>query len=85
MEHLQTLYIVKPQNLKTFFNLNDHKIYRNNETITCLFLKSFNPELQFKYTAFAIENKLIDLLIELKDFKFVTELVSQFKKLENYD
>ena len=43
-------------------------------------MNSFNPELQL--IEFAIRNKLIDLLSELKCFKFITTLVSQFKKIE---
>ena len=43
-------------------------------------MNSFNPELQL--IEFAIRNKLIDLLSELKGFKFITTLVSQFKKIE---
>ena len=41
----------------------------------CRFLNSFNPELKLKDNKFAIKNKLIDLLAELKGFKFVTALV----------
>ena len=43
-------------------------------------MNSFNPELQLIESA--IRNKLIDLLSELKCFKFITTLVSQFKKIE---
>ena len=46
-------------------------------------MHSFNPELQLKDTAFSIRNKLIDLLTELKGFKFVTTLVLELKKIEN--
>ena len=45
---------------------------KNNKRITCL--------LQLKDTEYAIKNKLIDLLSELKGFKPVTKLVSEFKK-----
>ena len=34
-----------------------------------------------KDTEYAIRNKLIDLLTELKGFKFVTTLVLEFKKM----
>ena len=34
-------------------------------------LNSFNPELQLKDTESEIKSKLIDLLIQLKGFKFV--------------
>ena len=46
-------------------------------------MNSFNPELQLKDTEYAIRNKLIDLLTELKDFKFLTTL--EFKKIESDD
>ena len=48
-------------------------------------LNSFNPEMQFKDTTSAISNKLIDLLTELKGFKFVVSLVSEFEKIEHND
>ena len=48
-------------------------------------LNSFNPELQLKDTESATKNKLIDLLNELKGFKFMTTLVLVFKKKESDD
>ena len=48
-------------------------------------LNSFNPELQLKDTKFAIKRKLIELLTQLKGFKFVTTLVLVFKKIESDD
>ena len=48
-------------------------------------LNYFNPELQLKYTQYAVKNKLIDLVIELKCFKFVATLVLEFEKIENDD
>ena len=48
-------------------------------------LNSFNHELQLKDTESAIKNKLIELLIQSKDFKFVTTLVLVFKKIESGD
>ena len=45
-------------------------------------LNYFNPGLQLKDTEPAIRNKLIDLLSELRGFKFVTTLVLEFKKKE---
>ena len=47
-------------------------------------LNSFNPELQLG-TESAIESKLIELLTQLKGFKFVTTLVLVFKNIENTD
>ena len=46
-------------------------------------LNSFNPEIQLKDTESAIKNKLINLLPELRGFKFVTKLILEFKKIEN--
>ena len=46
-------------------------------------LNRFNPELQLKDTESAIKNKPIELLIQLKVFKFVTTLVLVFKKMES--
>ena len=43
-------------------------------------LKSFNPELQLKDNESAIKNKLIDLLSELKGFKFMTAKIQNNKK-----
>ena len=48
-------------------------------------LNLFNPELQLKDTESEIKSKLVDLLSELKGFKFVTVLVSMFKKIECED
>ena len=48
-------------------------------------LNSFNPELQFIDIDSAIESKLIELLTQLKGFKFVTTLVLVFKKIESGD
>ena len=48
-------------------------------------LNSFNPELQLKDTESAIKSKLIELLTQLKGFKFVTTLVLVFKKIESED
>ena len=46
----------------------------------------YNPEPQIKDTESEIKNKLIDLLTEIKGFKFVTTLVLEFKKkIENDD
>ena len=48
-------------------------------------LNSLNPELQLKDIESAIKNKLIDLLSELRGFKFVTTLVLESKKIESND
>ena len=46
-------------------------------------LNSFDPELQLKDTESTIKTKLIELLTQLKGFKFVTTLVLVFKKTES--
>ena len=48
-------------------------------------LNYFNPEQQLKDIESAIKSKLIELLVQLKGFKFVTALVLVFKKIENED
>ena len=48
-------------------------------TYSAKILNSFNSELQFKDTQFAIKNKLIYLLSELKGFKFITTLFLSLK------
>ena len=48
-------------------------------------LNSFNTELQLKDTESAIKSKLIELLIQLKGFKFVATLALVFKKIESED
>ena len=49
-------------------------------TYSVKILNSFNPEIQLKDTEYAIRNKLIDLVTELKDFKFMKILALEFKK-----
>ena len=46
-------------------------------------MNCFNPELQLKDTECPIKIKLIDLLSELKGFKFVTISVLKFKKIQS--
>ena len=48
-------------------------------------LNSFNPELQLKDTESEIKSKLIELLTQLKGFKFVATLLLVFKKIESED
>ena len=43
-------------------------------------MNSFNPELSLNNTESSIKNKLIDLLSELRGFKFVTTFLEEFKK-----
>ena len=42
-----------------------------------------NPELKLKDIESALKCKLIDLLTQLKGFKFVTKLILVFKKIES--
>ena len=80
------------QKEQTFFK---RKKCKNNKTSTCFkgspstynveILNPFNTKLQLKYTESAIKSKLIDLLTRLKGSKFVTRLVSVFKKIESED
>ena len=44
-------------------------------------LNSFNAELRLKDTEYATKIKLINLLSELRVFKFVTTLALVFKKM----
>ena len=48
-------------------------------------LSSFNSEIQLKDPESAIKSKLIELLTQWKDFKFVETLVLVFKKIESED
>ena len=53
-------------------------------------MNSFNPELQFKDTESSEStksriSKLIELLTQIRGFKFMTTLVLVFKKIESKD
>ena len=48
-------------------------------------MNSLNPELQLKDTESIIKNELVDLLTELKGFKFLTTLVLEFRKIQSDD
>ena len=48
-------------------------------------VNSFNPEPQLKDTESATKSKLLDLLTQLKGFKFMTTLALVFKKIKNDD
>ena len=45
----------------------------------------FNPDLQLKETKLAIQIKIIHLLCEIREFKFVPTLVLKFKKIDSDD
>ena len=57
------------------------KGYANTYSVEIL--NSFNRELKIYDTESGIKNKLIDLLSELRRFKFVKTLVLGFKNVEN--
>ena len=63
----------------------EHAFKGSARTYNVEILNSFNPELQLKDTESAIKSKLIELLTQLKGFKFVTTLVLVFKKIESKD
>ena len=48
-------------------------------------LNCFDPKLQLEDTKSEINSKLINLLTQLKGFKFVTTLLLAFKKIESDD
>ena len=48
-------------------------------------MNSFNPELQFKDTECANKSKLIELLSQLRGFRFVKTLVLVCKKIKSKD
>ena len=48
-------------------------------------MNSINPELQLQDTEYEITNKLIDLMTELKRFKFVTTIDLEFNEIETDD
>ena len=54
--------------------------FKGYASINVEILNSFNSELQLKDIDSAIKSKLIELLTQLKGFKFVTALVLVFKK-----
>ena len=84
---LIALYIVKQKKSEKILDAKiakgTHAIKGYANSYNVEILNSFNPELQLKGTETAIKNKLIDLLTELKGFKFVTTLALEFKKIEN--
>ena len=59
-----------------------HAFKSFSSTYNVEILNSFNPELQIKDNESAIKSQLIDLLTQLKGFKFVATLVLAFKKIK---
>ena len=62
----------------------EHAFKSYASTYNVEILNSFNPELQLKDTESAIKSKLIELLTQLKGFKFVITVLV-FKKIESED
>ena len=80
------------QKSKDFLNEKNVKIKKRPHTFkgyatshNVEILNSFNPELLLKDTESAIKSKLIELLTQLKGFKFATTSVLGFKKIERED
>ena len=78
--------------MKNFLNEKNAKITKRAHAFkayassySAKILNSFNLELQLKDTESAIKSKLIELLTQLKGFKFMTTLVLVFKKIECKD
>ena len=83
------LYIMK-QKIENILDEKHAKIMKQSHackgyanTYSVEILNSFDRELQIKDTESGIKNKLIDLLSELRRFKFVKTLVLGFKNVEN--
>ena len=68
------------KNVKVTKRENAFKGYASTYTVETS--NSFNPDLQLKDVESAIKSKPIELLTELKYFKFVATLVSVLIKIE---
>ena len=80
---LIALYIVIQKKVK--ITKREHAFKGFASTYIVEILNYSNPELQLKDTDSAIKSKLVELLTQLKGFKFVTTLVLVFKKTESED
>ena len=74
---------LKDKNVKITKRAHAFKGYASSYNVEVL--NSFNLELELKDTESTIKKKLIDLLTQLKGFKFVTTLVLVFKEIESDD
>ena len=72
-------------NEKNKITKREHAFKGYASTYSVEILNSSNPELQLKDTETAIKSKLIELLSQLRGFKFVTTLVLVFTKIESKD
>ena len=61
----------------------EHAFKAYPSTYNVEILNSFNPEIQLKDTESTLKSKPIELLTQLKGFKFVITLVLVFKKIES--
>ena len=75
--------ILKENNVKITKQAHAFKDYAITYNVGIL--SFFNPELRLKDTESEIKNNLIQLLSELRGFRFVTALVLVFKKIESKD
>ena len=80
---VQTFWTKKKKKAKITKRAHAFQGYANSYNVEIL--NSFNTEPQLKDTESTIKSKLIELLIQLKDFKFATTLVLVFKKIESED
>ena len=71
------------KNVTIIKRANAFKGYASSSNVEIL--NSFNPELQLKDTESAIKRRLIELLTQLKGFKFVTTSALVFKNKESED
>ena len=75
--------LLNEKNMKIIRRAHAFKSFASSYNVAIL--DSFNPELQLKDTESTIKSKLIDVLTQLKGFKFVATLVLVFKKIESED
>ena len=71
------------KNIRLTKRVHAFKGYANSYNLKIL--SSFIPELQLKDTESAIKSKLMDLLTQLKGFKFMTTIVLVLKKVKKDD
>ena len=67
---------MKKRNIKITKREHFFKDYASSSNVQIL--KSFNPELKLNVNESAIKSKLIELLTQLKGFKFMATLVLVF-------
>ena len=75
--------VLKQKNVKIIKRAYAFKGYASSYSVDIL--NYFNPEIQLKYTESVIKCKIIELLSQLKGFKFVKTLALVFQKIESKD